>query len=200
MTSFSFRDLGDGISPYPFALAYPQDDHERFLIGKLNEGGCSVEWESKLTDFTVNDDGIRASISRHGRTEEARADYICGCDGAHSRVRETLKIGFPGGTYDQVFYVADVRIGRGFDRDLYVNLGKQILTLLFPVRSSGMKLLIGLVPPELSDRTDLTFDDIRQRVERQLDVRVVDVNWFSTYRVHHRVAERFREGRAFLLG
>jgi hypothetical protein len=26
------------------------------------------------------------------------------------------------------------------------------------------------------------------------------VNWFSTYRVHHRVAEHFRRGRAFLLG
>jgi hypothetical protein len=26
------------------------------------------------------------------------------------------------------------------------------------------------------------------------------VNWFSTYRVHHRVAPRFRDGRAFLLG
>jgi hypothetical protein len=26
------------------------------------------------------------------------------------------------------------------------------------------------------------------------------VNWFSTYRVHHRVAQSFREGRAFLLG
>src|SRR5260221_9275941 len=29
---------------------------------------------------------------------------------------------------------------------------------------------------------------------------VARVNWFSTYRVHHRVAERFREGREFLLG
>jgi len=26
------------------------------------------------------------------------------------------------------------------------------------------------------------------------------VNWFSTYRVHHRVAGKFRQGRAFLLG
>jgi hypothetical protein len=26
------------------------------------------------------------------------------------------------------------------------------------------------------------------------------VNWFSTYHVHHRVADRFRRGRAFLLG
>src|SRR5436305_12233317 len=29
VTSISFRDLGDGISPYPFVLAYPQDNHER---------------------------------------------------------------------------------------------------------------------------------------------------------------------------
>jgi hypothetical protein len=71
---------------------------------------------------------------------------------------------------------------------------------MFPVRATGMQRLIGLVPPELSDRADLRFEDIRHRIERQLDISVADVNWFSTYRVHHRVAERFRSGRAFLLG
>jgi 2-polyprenyl-6-methoxyphenol hydroxylase-like FAD-dependent oxidoreductase len=200
VASFSFRDLGDGISPYPFALAYPQDDHERFLVAKLKEAGFNVEWQSKLTGFTEDGDGIRAAISCNGFEEETRVDYICGCDGAHSRVRETLNIGFPGGTYDQLFYVADVRVARGFDRDLYINLGKHILTLMFPVRSSGMQRLIGLVPPGLSEHVDLTFDDLRDRVERQLDVKVAELNWFSTYRVHHRVAERFRAGRAFLAG
>jgi hypothetical protein len=34
----------------------------------------------------------------------------------------------------------------------------------------------------------------------RLHIDVERVNWFSTYRVHHRVAERFRVGRAFLLG
>ena len=33
-----------------------------------------------------------------------------------------------------------------------------------------------------------------------LRIDVARVNWFSTYRVHHRVADRFREGSAFLLG
>lgn len=63
-----------------------------------------------------------------------------------------------------------------------------------------MQRLIGLVPPEFSEREDLKFEDIRDQQERLLDVRVTEVNWFSTYRVHHRVAERFRVGRAFLLG
>jgi len=37
--SLSFKDMGAGLSPYPFALAYPQDDHERFLIEKLKDAG-----------------------------------------------------------------------------------------------------------------------------------------------------------------
>ncbi len=200
VVSFSFRDLGEGLSPYPFALAYPQDDHERFLVSKLNAAGCAVEWRSRLMSFRQAGDGVRAVISCDGKTEEAEASYICGCDGAHSAVRETLGVGFPGGTYDQLFFVADVKIDRGFERDLYISLGEHILTLMFPVRSGGMQRLIGLVPPELSERSDLTFEDIRGQVEKLLDIRVTEVNWFSTYRVHHRVADRFRTGRAFLLG
>jgi 2-polyprenyl-6-methoxyphenol hydroxylase-like FAD-dependent oxidoreductase len=200
LVSFSFKDLGEGLSLYPFALAYPQDDHERFLIAKLNAAGGAVEWRSRLTSFTQDGNGVRAAIVRDGQTEEVEASFICGCDGARSAVREALGIEFPGGTYDQLFFVADVKIDRGFERDLYINLGEHILTLMFPVRSSGMQRLIGLVPPELSERPDLTFEDIRGQVEKLLDIRVTEVNWFSTYRVHHRVADRFRVGCAFLLG
>ena len=200
VVSVNFRDLGEGLSPYPFPLAYPQDDHERFLVGKLNEAGSNIEWRSRLTGFIQDADEVRATILHDGRASETEAQYICGCDGAHSCVRETLGIGFPGGSYEQLFYVVDVKIARSFDRDLYINLGEHILTLMFPVRSSGMQRLIGLGPPELSERDDLKFEDIRGHVEPLLDIRVTDVNWFSTYRVHHRVADRFRVGRAFLLG
>src|SRR5215469_15777781 len=31
VVSVDFRDFGEGLSPYPFPLAYPQDEHERFL-------------------------------------------------------------------------------------------------------------------------------------------------------------------------
>ena len=199
--TISFKEMGAGLSPYPFALAYPQDDHERFLIHKLKEAGIEVEWGKKLTGFRQDENGIHAIVENNtGRSEEIEASYICGCDGARSCVRETLKLGFPGGTYQQRFYVADVKITRGFDRDLYINLGEHILSLMFPVRSSGMQRLIGLVPPELSDRETLTFEDIRGRIEPHLDVKVSEVNWFSTYRVHHRVADKFRVGRAFIVG
>ena len=196
-----FGDIGRGLSPYPFVLAYPQDDHERFLVTKLHELGVEVQWSTQLTDFTRDDRGVRAIItSSNGQTEEATAEYVCGCDGAHSVVRERLAVGFPGGTYDQLFYVADVRVAGEAQRGLSAGLSERFLSLMLPVRSSGMQRFIGLVPPELSNRSDLAFEDVRARLEALFGVRVVDVNWFATYRAHHRVAERFRVDRAFLLG
>src|SRR5207249_9965079 len=59
---------------------------------------------------------------------------------------------------------------------------------------------IGLVPEPLRGRDDLEFDDLRAEVEQVTGTRVTEVNWFSTYRVHHRVADHFRQGRVFLSG
>jgi len=41
---------------------------------------------------------------------------------------------------------------------------------------------------------------VSQRVIEWMRIDIQRVNWFSTYRVHHRVADHFRSGRAFLLG
>jgi hypothetical protein len=71
---------------------------------------------------------------------------------------------------------------------------------MFPVRSSGMQRLIGIVPAALADRAELGFEDIRPAAEAVLGVRVTQVNWFSAYHVHHRVADHFRIGRAFIAG
>ena len=47
---------------------------------------------------------------------------------------------------------------------------------------------------------DLSWNDVSQRVIEWMRIEVDRVNWFSTYRVHHRVADHFGKGRAFLLG
>ncbi len=193
-------DLGDGISPFPFALAYPQDDHERFLTDRLAESGTHVQWSAKLKRFTQTGGGIDATIADTAGSSDVAASYLCGCDGAHSVVRQQMGVGFAGATYEQLFFVCDCKIESGFSSDLIVTLGERALVLLFPVRSSGMQRLIGLIPPGVGDPEHATFETIRAGVEALLGRRVVEVNWFSIYRVHHRVAERFRVDRAFILG
>ncbi len=195
----NFTDLGDGISPYPFALTYPQDDHERFLIKKLAAAGIEVEWNTKLTALAQGD-RVRATLVAPGGSEEVEVDYLCGCDGAHSAVRTALALGFSGKTYEQLFFVCDADLDAPFDQDLYVTLGEHALALMFAVRSTGMRRLIGLVPTGLSEADVVTFESIRASVEPLLGAHVSRVNWFATYRVHHRVADHFRVGRVFILG
>ena len=51
-----------------------------------------------------------------------------------------------------------------------------------------------------ASNNELSWNDISTAVLDQMHIDVDEVNWFSTYHVHHRVAEHFRRGRAFLLG
>jgi 2-polyprenyl-6-methoxyphenol hydroxylase-like FAD-dependent oxidoreductase len=202
VASFRFGDLGGGLSPFPFALSYPQDDHERLLIEKLRAAGAEVEWGTELASFEDDGERVRATLRRDGKEETSEVAFLCGCDGAHSAVRQGLGLGFPGGTYEQRFFVADVLASGEAVSDADVNLciGAHAFCAVFPVRSTGQHRLIGLVPDALAGRDDLAFEDVRPDLEALIDVRVEKVNWFSAYRVHHRVAERFRAGRAFLAG
>lgn len=51
------------------------------------------------------------------------AAFIAGCDGTHSTVRDALNVGFSGGTYSQIFYVADVEAsGRAMNHELNIAL------------------------------------------------------------------------------
>jgi hypothetical protein len=131
----------------------------------------------------------------------ARADYLVGADGAHSAVRHAMMLGFPGGTYDQSFYVADVKgEGKVTHEGLDIVLGAYGFVLIMPVRQSGSLRLIGVVPERFEAEPQLSFQMIREDVERDSGIRVEAVNWFSSYRVHHRVADHFRKGRAFIAG
>jgi hypothetical protein len=137
-----------------------------------------------------------------GNLEVCETVFVAGCDGAHSTVRETLKIGFPGGVYAHLFYVADVEArGAVMNGELHVALDTTDFLAVFPLKGEGRARLIGTVRKEAEHQHDnLSWNDVSQRVIEWMRIDVDRVRWFSTYRVHHRVADHFRQGRAFLLG
>jgi 2-polyprenyl-6-methoxyphenol hydroxylase-like FAD-dependent oxidoreductase len=202
--SAQFGDLGAGLSPFSFALVYPQDEHERLLIDCLGELGVAVERGCELASFEESGGGVRARVKRaDGGIETIEAAYIAGCDGAHSAVRTTLGIGFDGGTYDHLFYVADVQgTGAVIDGNIHVALDRTDFLAVFARRPAGAVRLVGTVRGDTAQTSpeQISWEDVSRRVMGWLPIQVERVNWFSTYRVHHRVAEHFRRGRAFLLG
>jgi 2-polyprenyl-6-methoxyphenol hydroxylase-like FAD-dependent oxidoreductase len=202
-TRVAFDDAGADLTPYPFLHIFPQDEHEQLLVETLQAMGVSVERQRELVSYEEQDDCVRASMRRPDGTQDIwEATYIAGCDGARSLVRQIMGTGFPGGTYQQLFYVADIKAaGPPMDGELHVDLDEADFLAVFPLAGDGRARLIGTVrEKELVDAHTLKFEDINDRAISHLQVDVQAVNWFSTYHVHHRVTERFRKGRAFLLG
>ena len=199
----AFGEMGKGLSPFPYMLMFPQEEHERLLIEHLIGGGVEVEQRMELVSFENGSDGVLACLKQpNGAEETCEAAYLAGCDGAHSKVREVLKTGFPGGTFAHVYYVADVEAtGPAMDGELHVALDDADFLAVFPMKGEGRARLIGTVRHDAEDqREPLGWDDVSKRVIERMSIKVDRVNWFSIYRVHHRVVGHFRAGRVFLLG
>ena len=90
--------LGAGMSPYPFGIIYPQDEHERFLIARLEEQGVRVERNTELVGF----EEANGRVVAHLGASTCEAAFLAGCDGARSTVREKARHRLSGGTYEHL--------------------------------------------------------------------------------------------------
>ena len=197
----AFGDIGATLSKYPYSLIFPQDKHEQILIQALGKHGVEVERDCDLVGLETSREHITGSIRRaDGNTEQCEVAYIAGCDGAHSTVRETVKIGLPGGTYSHLWYVVDVDYaGPLTANEVYISMDRRDALAVFPMREAGRARVVGQAPPK-PDGSPVAWGDVSVRVSKELRTQVHDVRWFSTYHVHHRVAEHFRKERVFLVG
>ncbi len=197
-------DIGENISPFPFVLMLGQDENERILGEHLRHWNLAVQWDTELTALAQHSDHVAATLKlADGSTRQIRATYLAGCDGGRSAVREMNGIGFPGAPYEHVFFVADTEAtGPMVVDELNVYLWRDGFHLFFPMHGKDRWRVIGILPPALRGRDDLTFDQVIPAVrgEAGAALKFGQCFWFSTYRIHHRCTERFRDRRCFLLG
>src|SRR6202051_2247248 len=171
----SFETIGAGLTPYPFLHIFPQDQHERLLIERLEALGVRVERSIALSGFSEEKARVVARWrGSEGQRFDCEAHYIAGCDGARSIVRETIGTGFPGGTYRQIFYVADVdAAGPAINGERHIDLDEADFLGVFPLVGTGRARLIGTVRDERADRAgSLKFEDISDRAIKTLRVEV----------------------------
>ncbi|HEY1693964.1 MAG TPA: FAD-dependent monooxygenase [Polyangiaceae bacterium] len=195
--------IGEGKTPYPYALIFPQDEHEALLVERLRAAGGTVERPVELVHLEPSGDGVLAHLrGADGAVEECRASYVAGCDGARSRVRESIRTGFPGGTYEHLFYVADIEArGRVVDGELHVMLDRAGFLGVFPLAGGSRARLVGTIEDAaVRGGREARWEDVDLGAVERAGIQVARVNWFSTYRVHHRVADHFQRGPVFLLG
>ncbi|MEK6321227.1 MAG: FAD-dependent monooxygenase [Acidobacteriota bacterium] len=200
-----FGEIGKGLSPYPFVLIVEQGKHEKILYDFIKANGKDVLWNTELESLTQDESSVKAIVKNaNGETETIEAKFLVGCDGAKSPVRHTLGLTFEGGTFERLFYVADVQIDWKFSHDAgHAFLMKTNLLAFFPMTGEKQWRIVGTFPEEFAkDEGEILYEEIEEQIKKdaELDLDITKVNWFSTYKVHTRHVNKFSEGRCFLAG
>ncbi|HSU27477.1 MAG TPA: FAD-dependent monooxygenase [Chitinophagaceae bacterium] len=195
--------MGEGLSPFSFALSLEQCKTEQVLLDCLSEYKDCIYWKSEFTRLEQKD-GVRAFYTdAHGMEQMIEADHLVGCDGAHSVVRHQLNATFEGDTNAKIFYIADVTLNSTvINKDeLFIFLIKKGFILFFPMEGAGHYRVIGILPDK-TEEDKFSFKDIEASIIEQLRVPVsfTELKWFSTYKVHSRKADTFRKDRCFIAG
>ncbi|TQS26661.1 NAD(P)/FAD-dependent oxidoreductase [Microbispora sp. KK1-11] len=190
--------FGDLPTAYPYTLMISQADTEAFLLKRLRETGADVERPAAVARLDQDAEGVEATLADGRRI---RARYVVGADGVHSTVREQAGIVFSGGTYAESFTLADVRLSGGVPRDeviLYFSPAGLVVAAPLP---GGLHRIVATVD-EAPRRPDVAFvqELVDARGPRRRRAIVHEVIWGSRFRVHHRIADRFRSGRILLAG
>ncbi|WP_250528181.1 FAD-dependent monooxygenase [Caballeronia sp. GAWG2-1] len=192
-------------STHNYALALPQSETERLLEERLASQGVFIERGVEVTMITPDACGADA-VLRHpdGREEAVRADWLLGCDGAHSIVRHALNVPFEGETLLSDWFLADVHM-TGYprpDTDASVHWHKDGVLLIFPIQAGRYRVIGDL--PATADKVPPTptLAQVQQLVDRRgpAGTKLHDPVWLSGFRINGRKVTGYRHGHTFLAG
>jgi 2-polyprenyl-6-methoxyphenol hydroxylase-like FAD-dependent oxidoreductase len=197
--------LGLDDTAYPFLLFVSQAETEQVLGDHLAGRGVPVERGVEVVGFHADPDAVTSTLRhRDGRTEQVRARYLVGCDGARSTVRRGAGIPFEGGAYPQTFALADLEID-GLDRDAaHAFLGQVGILLFFPLgRPASWRMLA--MHPSLQGRREParpSLEELQALADAMTGggVGLRDPVWRTYFGLQHRQASRYRAGPVFLAG
>lgn len=187
---------------FPGMQIFEQSLNEQLLGQTLLADGGDIRWRHRLVDLvdkTSEPDGrVQALVESEddGTLLRIRARWCIGADGASSAVRRGLNVPFDGTTDDATFWVADVHDVKGVpEGSMNLRVGKTLFAIVFPLGPGGHARFVALAPKD-----EITQGEAMASLDEEFGLTHGKVDWFSSYRVHHRVATKFRVGSVFLAG
>ncbi|MGV8996096.1 MAG: FAD-dependent oxidoreductase [Parvibaculaceae bacterium] len=189
--------------PYHMPLMLPQFLTERNMRECLTELGHAPEFGHELLALEQDGDGVTARVKTRDGEQTIRARYLVGADGGRSFVRGVLNIEFPGKTLGIRAVVADV-MQTGLGRDAWHRFGEGDMERqisLCPL--TGTELFQIQAPVPFEGDVDLSAAGLNKMFAERTgrsDIHIQSVSWASAYNMNARLADKYRDGRVFLVG
>ncbi len=185
---------------YPRRNAFRQPVLERLLREHLDRlSNASISFETELVEFSQSAETVTARVRRAGEITELKCDYLVGCDGSHSFVRQKLGIEMHGSTFRERWLIIDLEQTTDPTRDtkVYCNVARPCLSLPGPNGTRRFELMLHdgeqdadvLAADNVSALLRLYGNDDKAVLRRKV-----------VYTFHARMADRWRADRVFLAG
>jgi 2-polyprenyl-6-methoxyphenol hydroxylase-like FAD-dependent oxidoreductase len=198
-----FGNIGKDLSKFPFVEILEQSSNERLLVDNLTKACCPISWQTQYLNHKTEGEQIILKAKHLDKELTFSCNWLIAADGASSMVRKNLGIDFIGGTYKQQFYLADLDLKTKFNDDaVRLFFANDDFAACFPMKESNSFRFIGMIPDNLRNKHDLIFSDVKSYLNKAIDypLQLNKCNWFSTYQLHHRMANQFRKSNIFLIG
>ena len=205
------QDVADDSSEMPHILINQARLHELFLEVMKNlpsrlEPDYSLELVGLTVDPTTDDHPVTVTLKdssgvNWGATRTVRANYVVGCDGAHSAVRKAIGGVLHGDAAHQAWGVMDILANTDFPdvrQKCLISSASEGNVLILP-REGGYVFrmyveLDKLRPDEKAAHRQFTQDDMiaaANRIIRPYSIDVKEVVWWSIYDIGHSITDKF---------
>jgi 2-polyprenyl-6-methoxyphenol hydroxylase-like FAD-dependent oxidoreductase len=190
---------------YPYLLIVPQARTAELLEAHLATFGHVIERGIELKDLTQDADEVIAHLqSADGQAEQVHAGYVLGCDGAHSTVRHSLGLPFPGKGYSWTAVLGDVKLDGEVTRKGPTQFSNERgLAMVFPFQDDYSRVItIDTAYQNSSAHEELTLDELQDSVNAILPAptKLSEPRWLTRWSAQLRQVPCYRVGRVFLAG
>ena len=186
---------------YPFTVLCPQQRTEAILLARLQALGSHVDRPCEVVAITDAAGGVTVKYRRNDHVETLKANWVVGCDGMHSVVREQAVIPFEGSAYQESFVLGDVKMDWPIERDeVSLFLRRRPRSRSAPLPENHFRIVATLQEappvPSIADFQKI----LNERGPENGTVRIRSLSWSSRFHVHHRLAKTFHKGHILLAG
>ena len=192
----SFDELD---APHRYVLVIPQNETEEILERRALELGATIDRGRTVTTVLQDDEGVTATLEDG---EHLRAQWLVGCDGVRSTVRNECAIEWEGEDIDARFALGDLQVRWDLEPDEFQAFFSPKGVLAFiPLPAEGRWRMVASLPSE-GPAPEVTLELLRELyVQRShLPATLDDPSWLSNFSVRQRRAVDYRRGRVFLAG
>ncbi len=185
---------------YPRRNAFRQPMLERMLRDHFQRLPHAMAWfETELVDFDQAAERVMLRARRGGETLDLTCDYLVGCDGSRSLVRQRLSIEMHGSTFRERWLIIDLEQTTDPTRDtkVYCNPARPCLSLPGP---QGTRRFEFMLHDGEQDADVLASDNVTALLRLYGTDDKAVLRRKVVYTFHARMADRWRTGRIILAG